>query len=115
MRRGINPPPPFHVPADAANAAPAASSSPGVALGAADGVTAVAASATDTCIDVETDLIPAVVAPTPPSTGIHASPSKKRRRSRGPGTAADRMAFYASKDSEVARDPASQGGGECEG
>ena len=36
------PPPPFHVPADAVDAAPAASSSPGVALGAADGVTAAA-------------------------------------------------------------------------
>jgi len=109
------PPPPFHVPADAVDAAPAASSSPGVALGAADGVTAVAASATDTCIDVDTDLIPAVVAPTPPSTGIHASPNKKRRRSHGPGCDAGRNLFHASKRRATADRPDSQGGGECEG
>ena len=46
------PPPPFHVPAGAKDGAPAASSSPGVALGTADGVTAVAASATDADLDV---------------------------------------------------------------
>ena len=59
------PPPPFHVPADAEDAAPAASSSPGVALGAADGVTAVAASAADTGMMLTRISIPAVVAPTP--------------------------------------------------
>ena len=38
------PPPPFHVPADAEDTAPAASSSPGVALGTANGVTTIATS-----------------------------------------------------------------------
>ena len=111
----VPPLPPFHVPADAADAAPAASSSPGVALGADDGVTAVAAFAAGTCIDVDTDLIPTVVAPTPPSTGIHASPNKKRRRSHGPGCDAGRNLFHASKRRATADRPDSQGGGECEG
>ena len=53
----VPPPPPFHVPADAVDTAPAASSSPGVALGAADGVTAVAASATETDPDVTQGIV----------------------------------------------------------
>ena len=84
-------------------------------MDAADGVTAAAAPAAETGIDADTDLIPAVVAPTPPSTGIHASPNKKRHRSHGPGREAERLVFYASKDRKTAHDPATQGGGECEG
>ena len=61
------PPPPFHVPEDAEDATPAASSSPGVALGTADGVTAATTSATETDPDVETDPVPAATAP--PNTG----------------------------------------------
>ena len=67
-------------------------------LGAAGGATTVTASATDTGMDVETDPIPAVVAPVLPTMDTSVSSQKKRRRSRGPGTEADRMAFYASKD-----------------
>ena len=53
----VPPPPPFHVPEGAKDDALAASSPPGVALNAADGVTAAATSATDT------DPVPAVTAP----------------------------------------------------
>ena len=94
----VPPPPPFHVPEGAKDSAPAASSPPEATVGIAHGATAAAASsAADTGIDVDTDLIPAVVAPTPPSTGIHASPNKKRHRSHGPGREAERLVFYASK------------------
>ena len=75
------PPPSFHVPEGAKDGAPAASSPPEATVGIAHGATAAAAPAADTGIDADTDLIPAVVAPTPPSTGIHAS-----RRIRRSGT-----------------------------
>ena len=52
-------PPPLHVPVGAKDGALAASSSPGVALGTADGVTAPAASATETDPDVDTNPVPA--------------------------------------------------------
>ena len=53
----------FHVPEGAKDGALAASSPPGVALGTADGVTAAAASATETDPDAEMDPVPAVTAP----------------------------------------------------
>ena len=86
-----------------------------MALGVADGITTVPASTTDTGMNVDTDPIPAVVTPALPTTDTSVSSQKKRRRSRGPGTEADRMAFYASKDSKVAHDPENQGGVDARG
>ena len=63
--------PPLHVPVGAKDGTPAASSSPDVALGTANGVTAAATSVTGTDPDVETDLVSAVTAP---PTAEHTSP-----------------------------------------
>ena len=95
-------PPPFHVPEAAEDGALAASSSPGVALDTAGGVTAAAASVTETDLDVKTDLTPAVTAPptaddttatAPAAQADHADggrPRKRRRKRESPAETARR-------------------------
>ena len=110
------PPSPFHVPAGAKDGALAASSSPDATVGIAHGATAAAASsAADTGMGVDTDPIPAVIAPTPPNTVTNVSPKKKRRRSHGPRCEASRNLFHASKRRETADGPESQGGADARG
>ena len=48
-------------------------------------------------MDIDTDPIPAVIAPTPPNMDTEVKPQKKRRRSRGPAQATRHAAFLASK------------------
>ena len=91
----VPPLPPFHVPAGANDGTPAASSSPGVALGVADGVMAVAASATEADLDVET-APPAVDMDTWTSASAvtdDTAPARKRKQRYSIGLPAKRCAL----------------------
>ena len=110
----------------------AASSSPDMAGGSADGATATAASAAGTGMHVDTDATPPAVADDPHTTAhSHADdgdavaarsareaaiPSpKKRRSSCGPAHEARRKAFYASKKARTTSAPSTWVGAGTEG
>ena len=100
--------PHFHVPAGANDGTPAASSSPGVALGVADGVMAVAASATEADPDVET-APPAVDMDTGTNTSAVAddtAPARKRKQRYSIGLPAKRVLISGLSDDEVAEESA---------
>ena len=88
---------------------------PDVTVDAADGATATATSAADTVMDVDMGPVPAAIAPAPPDTDTEVKPTKKRRRSHGPGREASRNLFHASKRHEAADGPESQGGADMRG
>ena len=56
-----------------------------------------------------------VDAPTPPNTDTNVSPTKKRKRSHGPGREASRNVFYASKEHKTTDDPENQGRADTRG
>ena len=105
-------PPPLHVPAGAKGGTPAASSSPGMARGTADGVTAAAASTANAGLDIDTDPVPEFIAPpvtAPPAVDVDTG----TRASTVDGTAQS-DAIPASADTSAAADdargPAASGG-----
>ena len=105
-------PPPFHVHEGVKDGALAASTSPGVALDTADGVTAAAASTANAGLDIDTDPVPEFIAPpvtAPPAVDVDTG----TRASTVDGTAQS-DAIPASADTSAAADdargPAASGG-----